>query len=499
MNAKPLFILEMANNHMGDVAHGSALIRAFGAVTRDFPEFAVAFKLQYRHLDTFIHASAKGREDVKYVKRFEETRLAAEAFGALLAVMRENGFITICTPFDEPSVAQIEQQNIEHIKIASCSFTDWPLLERIAQSTKPVIASTAGATLEEMDGVVSFFRHRNKDLTLMHCVAEYPTADADLALNQIDILRARYPDVRIGYSTHENPEAVEPVMMAVAKGVSVFEKHVALPTEKFSANAYSATPEQVRRWLEAARRAYAICGGGERREPLAGERASLHSLRRGVYATRDIAAGETLDAGAVEFAFPPVDGQLTANDWSKYVAYVAQGAIPAGKPVLRDSVDGVNRRETILRAVQAIKTLLKQGNIVVPGRAELEISHHYGMDRFDKTGLTMITVVNREYCKKLLVMLPGQTHPEQYHKQKEETFVVLHGAMRLTLDGVDQDCKPGDVITVHRGVRHQFYTDTGVVFEEISSTHYKDDSYYTDTSIAANKNRKTSLAYWMDA
>jgi hypothetical protein len=57
--------------------------------------------------------------------------------------------------------------------------------------------------------------------------------------------------------------------------------------------------------------------------------------------------------------------------------------------------------------------------------------------------------------------------------------------------------RPGDLVTVNRGVRHLFRTATGVVFEEISSTHFKDDSYYTDESIAANRNRKTYLTYWM--
>jgi len=160
-------------------------------------------------------------------------------------------------------------------------------------------------------------------------------------------------------------------------------------------------------------------------------------------------------------------------------------------------VDATHLREKVLAIVHASKKLLKEGNIVVPGRSELEISHHYGLDKFDTFGLVMITVVNREYCKKLLVMLPGQTHPEQFHKVKEETFVMLHGEMELKLDGVVSTAKAGDVITVERGVRHEFFTRTGVVFEEISSTHHATDSYYTDDSISANKQRKTHLSYWI--
>src|SRR3990172_1575793 len=164
---KPLFILEMANNHMGDIAHGLAIIRAMGEACRGF-DFDFAFKLQYRDLDTFIHPSFRGRDDVKYVKRFEETRLDRRQFQTLLDAMRENGFRTVCTPFDEASVDLIEEQGIEVIKIASCSLGDWPLLERIARAGKPVVASTAGATSDEVDNVVSFFLHRGLPLTVMH-------------------------------------------------------------------------------------------------------------------------------------------------------------------------------------------------------------------------------------------------------------------------------------------------------------------------------------------
>lgn len=497
MTERPLFILEMANNHMGDVEHGVALIRAMKDAVAGFSQFDFAFKLQFRDLDTYIHKSVRGRTDIKYIKRFEETRLTRGHFERLVAEMRANGFAPACTPFDEPSVALIRDMGIDIVKIASASFTDWPLLEQVATLDKPVVASTATASLDEMDAVVSFFLHRNRHLTLMHCVAEYPTPGDQLRLSQIDVLRERYPGVRIGYSTHEDPAATAPVMIAIAKGARVFEKHVALRTGMHTVNAYSATPDQVRAWVAAAATALTMSGPPERVESPVSERASLHALRRAVFAARDIAAGETLAAGAITIAFPPVDGQLTANERSKYVSHVAVRPIAAGTPVMRADVVAHSHRENVLGAVRAVKQLLKDASIVVPGKAELELSHHYGLDRFPETGLTMITVVNREYCKKLLAMLPGQDHPEQYHNQKEETFVVLHGRMTLWLDGAEREVGPGDVVTVQRGVRHRFKAITGVVFEEISSTHIVNDSFYTDPAIAQNPLRKTFLAYWM--
>jgi len=493
-----LVVLEMANNHMGDMTHGFKVISDFGAVCRKFPEFKFAFKLQYRELDTFIHPSMRGRDDIKYIKRFSETKLTRENFDQLVSKIREEGFLAMATPFDNASVATIEEQKLDILKIASCSFTDWPLLEEAVAANLPVIASTAGAELSDIDKVVSFLAHRNKDFAIMHCVGEYPTADEKLHINQINLLQQRYPGVRIGFSTHEDPSNTDIVKMAVAKGATIFEKHVGVETEKYALNAYSASPLQIQAWLEAARYAFTVCGVGDQRLPEnTAEKASLRSLRRGVFLRHDVKAGATITNDDVYFAFPPEDGQFTANDWSKYAQFTSSSKISKDAALTPTNAKRMDTRDTIWKIAQKVSNLIKESKITVPGGIDLEISHHYGLDKFDQVGLTMFTVVNRGYCKKLLVSLPGQQHPEQYHNKKEETFHVLHGEVHISLNGEKRVCLPGEVINVEPGVRHAFVSPTGSVIEEISSTHYKDDSYYTDESIMKNKMRKTHLTYWM--
>ena len=482
---------------MGDVDHGVRLIREFASVAGDF-DFKFAFKMQYRELDTFIHPDYQGRTDIKYIKRFEETRLSREQTRKLVDAIRDNGFTPICTPFDEESVDQVVADGFEILKIASCSLTDWPLLEKAVGSTLPMIVSTAGSTLEEIDNVVAFLKHRNKDFVLMHCVAEYPTSNDKLQLNQIDFLRQRYDGVRIGYSTHEFPNETLPVAVAIGKGCTVFEKHVGLVTDKYGINGYSAGPDQVRAWLEVAHEARTINGiSGERSKATPDELASLLSLRRGVFASRDITAGENICTGDVFMAIPTQEAHVTANDWSKYTHFYATTDIKKNEPILTSNSRREEVRQQVFDIVQRVKSLLARANVVIPGQAELEISHHYGIDKFDEFGITMITVVNREYCKKLIVVLPRQNHPEQYHNHKEETFHILYGDLDVVLDGEARKCGPGDVVTVERTVRHAFTSKTGAIFEEISSTHHKDDSFYTDPKIGENKERKTFLTHWM--
>jgi sialic acid synthase SpsE/quercetin dioxygenase-like cupin family protein len=497
---KPLFIFEMANNHMGSLNHGLRIIDEFAHVKKEFEsDFNFAFKFQFRHLDTFIHPDFKERKDLKYVKRFSETKLTDDEFRILKKNLDKFHFFSICTAFDEKSIDLIEEMDFDIIKIASCSLTDWPLLERIILTNKPIIASTAGSDLNSIDNVVSFFQHRDKVLTLMHCVGEYPTSPENLQLNQIDLLQNRYAGINIGFSTHEDPDNLDSIKIVVAKGVRIYEKHVAVVKDEFAKNEYSATPEQILKWLISAREAFAMCGISNRRASFSEkELADLRQFKRGVYASKSIKQGEVIELSKTFFAFPNNPKQLLANDMSKYTQFIAKNDINLNEPIFEDNVDKLEEREKIYTIVQKVKDILLKGRIIFPGKAELEISHHYGIEKFYEFGTTMITVVNRDYCKKLIILLPGQKHPEQYHAKKEETFMILYGSIKVTLDGITQTCRPGDIVIVKPGVKHAFTTEDGTVFEEISSTHFVDDSFYTDKNIQNFKKRKTLLSYWLE-
>lgn len=493
-----LFVFDMANNHMGDAEHGIRIINELSKVTAVF-DFPCAVKFQYRDLDTFIHPSYKDSSEFKYVKRFQETRLSDNELFRLKQEVDKLDFISMCTPFDENSVDKIVDFGFDIIKVASCSFTDWPLLEKIAETDKPIIASTAGATLDEIDRVVVFLKHRRKWFAIMHCVGEYPTLTTHLNLNQIEFFRNRYPDVTIGYSTHEDPNNLDAIKVAIAKGAKIFERHVGVATEKYALNAYSSTPDQVRRWLSSAQEALAMCGiSGARREIYEKERADLRGLMRGVFAKEDIAKDQKITPENTFFAIPNLDGQIVANNMSKYTEFVAQRDLKAGEPIYFEDVNIRDVREHVLKAISKVREMLIESKVHLPHMLQFELSHHYGIDRLKQWGAIIINCVNRQYCKKLIIMLPGQRHPAHFHKRKEETFQILSGELILDLGHGEKVYRPGDIVLVEKGVKHSFRSENGTIFEEISSTHYPDDSYYDDQEILKNKNRKTEMTFWTD-
>ena len=494
---KPLVVLEMANNHMGDPLHGKHIIEVLEEITQPYlSRLSFAIKFQFRELQTFIHDDYKGG-DLKFVKRFEETVLTDQQWDGLITQTRSSNFSLIITPFDEPSVAKALKYDVDILKIASCSLADWPLIEKIAQANKEVIFSTAGANLENIDNMVAFFQNRKIDASLMHCVGLYPTPEDALNIGQIAFFKQRYSDVRVGYSTHESPEQLNTGAIAYAMGGRVFEKHVALETDDYAMNAYSVSPEQLGAWLKVLNSAIETVGQRNTKiENTAEEIKSLRGLQRAIFVKKNIKAGAIISEADVYFAIPAFEGTYVANDFSKYTTFEAVKDIPKDRPLTMDNAKSTDKRQFVRDIVDRVRTFLASTNVVVPDGRTLEISHHYGLKQFFATGLVMATVINEEYCKKLLIMLPRQEHPEQYHKKKKETFHVLYGEVILTLDDEKNTYGPGEVITIEPKVRHAFRSEAGCVIEEISSTHYVDDSYYTDNAITNSPNRKTFVTFW---
>lgn len=493
-----LFVFDMANNHMGDVEHGIRIVNELREVTAAF-DFPCAVKFQYRYLDTFIHPGYKDSFEFKYVKRFQETRLSDDELFRMKQEADNLGFISMCTPFDEKSVDNIIDSGFDIIKVASCSFTDWPLLEKIAETDKPIITSTAGVTLDEVDRVVVFFEHRRKQFALMHCVGEYPTLTVHLNLNQIEFFRNRYPGVTIGYSTHEDPCNLDAIKVAIAKGAKIFERHVGVATKKYVLNAYSSTPAQVRQWLSSAQETLAMCGiSGARREIYKKERSDLQGLMRGVFAKEDITADQKITMENTFFAIPNLDGQIVANNMSKYSEFTAQKDMKPGEPVYFKDASVRDIRRYVLKTIGKVREMLIESKVHLPHMLQFELSHHYGIDRLEDYGAIIINCVNRQYCKKLIIMLPGQRHPAHFHKRKEETFQILSGELILDIGCGEKVCRPGDIVLVEKGAKHSFRSENGTIFEEVSSTHYPDDSYYDDQEILKNKSRKTDMTFWTD-
>lgn len=310
-----LFVLELANNHWGQLERGRRIVDDFSKVVR-YNGVRASIKLQFRDVENFIHPEFRNRFDIRYIKKTLDTKLSKDDFRELIDYIRRAGCIPMATPFDEASVEFAEDLDLPILKIASSDINDWILIEKIAKTRKPVIVSTGGSSLKDIDDLVTFFDHRNIPLAVNHCVSLYPSEDDQLELNQIDFLVNRYPGVTVGLSTHEYHDWSSSVQIAYAKGARTFERHIDIAADGIPVSPYCTLPEQCDTWFKAFLKAKTMCGGSgmTKRIPPRAEIEYLDSLVRGVYAKRDLPAGHKLSDEDVFLAIPLQRGQLSCRE-----------------------------------------------------------------------------------------------------------------------------------------------------------------------------------------
>jgi N-acetylneuraminate synthase len=343
-----LFVLELANNHLGKLDRGLKIIRDFAEVVHR-NQVRAAIKLQFRDVGSFIHRQHRDRADVRYIKKVGDTELTWDELGRLVEAIREHGMMAMATPFDEVSVDKCVEFGMEILKIASSDIRDRVLLEKIASAGRPTIASSGGASLADLDNLVAFFGDRGIPFALNHCVSIYPSEDSELELNQIDFLKARYPGLVIGFSTHEMTDWTSSIMIAYAKGARTFERHIDIDHEGAPVSPYCTLPGQADQWFQAFHKAREMCGarGVAKRAPPDKETRYLDQLVRGVYARRDLDSHHVLTPDDVYFAVPLVHGQISVREFTG--GEVLKSPIGKDQPVPIREVDSQYANDLVLQ------------------------------------------------------------------------------------------------------------------------------------------------------
>ena len=189
-------IAEIGNNHQGSLEKAKELFRA----ARDAGVDAVKLqKRSNRRLYTrALYESPYDNEQsfgATYGEHREALELDADAFRELRDHAAELGLVFFATAFDEESADLLEALDLPAYKIASGDLRNTPLLRHVASFGKPMIVSTGGATLEDVDRAVETIVPLNPAVCLLQCTAAYPAAVEELELGVIETFRARYPEL----------------------------------------------------------------------------------------------------------------------------------------------------------------------------------------------------------------------------------------------------------------------------------------------------------------
>jgi sialic acid synthase len=300
----PCFVIaEIGNNHQGSLEKAKELFRA----ARDAGVDAVKLqKRSNRRLYTrALYESPYDNEQSfgpTYGAHREALELDGDAFRALRDHAAELGLVFFATAFDEESADLLEELDLPAYKIASGDLRNTPLLRHVASFGKPMIVSTGGATLEDVDRALDVVLPLNPSVCLLQCTAAYPAAVEELALGVIETFRERYPELVIGLSDHQDGIAMS--LVAYMLGARVVEKHFTLNRAmKGTDHAFSLEPVGLRKMVRDLDRIFKAMGDGEKKI-YESERAPIIKMGKSLVVARDLPSGHVLTAADIVMKSP---------------------------------------------------------------------------------------------------------------------------------------------------------------------------------------------------
>jgi N-acetylneuraminate synthase len=269
-------IAEIGLNHNGDVELAKRLID----VAADAGAQAVKFQKRDPEISTPEHMREVRREtpwgEMSYLEYRYRVEFDRDQYIEIGDHATLRGLDWFASPWDEPSVAFLEELNVVAHKVASATLTDLGLMRALAATGKPIILSTGMSTLDQIDRAVDTLG--TEQLILLHATSTYPLPAEEANLRMITTLRDRYIGVPVGYSGHE--PGLQISLAAAALGAVAIERHITLDRTMWgSDHAASLEPEGLRHLIRDVRIIEEALGDGVKRV-FPGELAPQAKLRR---------------------------------------------------------------------------------------------------------------------------------------------------------------------------------------------------------------------------
>jgi N,N'-diacetyllegionaminate synthase len=300
----PCFIIAEAGvNHNGSLDTALQLVEAASKAGAD------AVKFQLYNINEQVSLAAPVAEYQKAGTGMQSMLQMAESYELpwkqheqIVARCRELGIAYMASCFDKNAVDFFIGLGGDCIKVGSGEITNYPLLEYMASTGKPILLSTGMCSLADVADAVQCIRNAgDSPLVLFQCVSNYPAAPSSINLKVLKVYSEAF-NVLVGYSDHTEGNAV--AAASVALGACMIEKHFTLAKSMPGPDhAMSLNPEELTAFVASIRDVQASIGDGIKRI-VPSEETIRTVARRSLVATRDILPGETIDDGNVTLKRP---------------------------------------------------------------------------------------------------------------------------------------------------------------------------------------------------
>jgi N,N'-diacetyllegionaminate synthase len=302
--AHVFIIAEAGVNHNGSLDLALRLVEAAKASGADAVKFQT-FRADLLATRSAHKAPYQERTTLNTESQFEmlqRLELDAAAHERLIKHCRQIGIQFLSSPFDAQSADLLATMDVPRFKVPSGEITNLPFLQHLARLGRPLILSTGMSTLGEVEEAVHVLQAAGaSDLTLLHCVTEYPAPYAEVNLRAMQTLKSAF-GLPAGYSDHT--PGIDIAIAAAALGAEVIEKHFTLDRSLPGPDhAASLEPIELQQMVAAIRHVEVALGTGIK-SPARCELPNISVARKSVVAARALREGHKLATGDLDIKRP---------------------------------------------------------------------------------------------------------------------------------------------------------------------------------------------------
>lgn len=315
-------IAEIGHNHAHDMKKLFAMVDSAKANGADAVKFQTRTpKLVYAPTNApggyYYESDNPQWLDRVYGVHREKLELTRDEWEAVFGYCRGVGITAISTPFDHKSADLLYTLDVPAFKIASGDATNTPLLEHVASFGKPMIVSTGGCDIEDVDRIVETLEGSQAIYSLLQCSCIYPAPEDVLNLRVLRTYRERYPEIVTGLSTHS--KSWHPTLAAFSMGGRIFEHHYTNDRSwKGTDNNFSLTPDMLRQLRDACDTVQRSLGSVHKTcDPR--ERSYTDERRKALYWKRSLPAGHVVTEDDLIAMCPYQPGLLHPYQMSEIV------------------------------------------------------------------------------------------------------------------------------------------------------------------------------------
>lgn len=334
----PCFIVaEIGNNHQGEFSVAKQMVDEAAAAG------VQAVKFQKRDMEALLTREGRAAPYTgcnsfgpTYGEHRNALELSIEQMAELKAYSESKGLVFFASAWDDPSLEQILDMDVELHKICSADLVNVPLVRKYAASKIPVILSTGMSALEDIDVALAEIRAHHDDVILLHCNSSYPCPEEQIGLPVMDALRERY-GLPVGYSGHE--KGIGPSVGSAALGACVVERHFTLDkTLKGTDHQASLEPQELAQMVAMIReveKAMQVKG----KKVFPEEQAAAKKLRKCIVFSRDLPAGHILTEADLTTRSPRVG--VSPVHWDEVIGGTLKRPVKHEEPVQWDTLSVV--------------------------------------------------------------------------------------------------------------------------------------------------------------